>query len=66
MVKDLSRRKFLEQVSVGTAAGMGYSLLGEWDEARAANQLAQGLQQPGDLEDRLGYSLGRLGLEGER
>jgi uncharacterized protein len=37
MVKDLSRRKFLEQVSVGTAAGMGYSLLGEWAEARPAN-----------------------------
>jgi len=28
--------------------------------------LDQGLQQPGDLEDRLGYSLGRLGLEDER
>ena len=36
MVKDLSRRKFLEQVSAGTAAGMGYSLLGEW-EARAVS-----------------------------
>jgi hypothetical protein len=28
--------------------------------------LKQGLQKLGDLEDRLGYSLGRLGLEGER
>jgi enoyl-CoA hydratase/carnithine racemase len=28
--------------------------------------LEQGLQKPGELEDRLGYSLGRLGLEGER
>jgi predicted aldo/keto reductase-like oxidoreductase len=37
MTKDLSRRKFLEQVGVGTAAGMGCSLLGEWPEARAAN-----------------------------
>jgi uncharacterized protein len=37
MVKDLSRRKFLEQVGVGTAAGMGYSLLGEWAEGRPAN-----------------------------
>jgi aryl-alcohol dehydrogenase-like predicted oxidoreductase len=37
MVKDLSRRKFLEQVGVGTAAGMGYSLLGEWAEAHPAN-----------------------------
>jgi predicted aldo/keto reductase-like oxidoreductase len=37
MVKDLSRRKFLEQVGVGTAAGMGYSLLGEWTEARPTN-----------------------------
>lgn len=37
MVKDLSRRKFLEQVGVGTAAGMGYSILGEWAEARPAN-----------------------------
>jgi hypothetical protein len=36
MTKDLSRRKFLEQVGVGTAAGMGYSILGEWPEARAA------------------------------
>ncbi|MGB2668089.1 MAG: hypothetical protein WAK48_29120, partial [Candidatus Acidiferrum sp.] len=37
MVKDLSRRKFLEQVGVGTAAGMGYSLLGEWAEGRPTN-----------------------------
>jgi enoyl-CoA hydratase/carnithine racemase len=28
--------------------------------------LEQGLQKPGDLEDRLGYSLGRLGLDGGR
>jgi enoyl-CoA hydratase/carnithine racemase len=28
--------------------------------------LERGLQKPGDVEDRLGYSLGRLGLEGER
>jgi hypothetical protein len=26
----------------------------------------QGLQKPGDLEDRLGFSLGRLSLESER
>ncbi|MGB9434100.1 MAG: aldo/keto reductase [Candidatus Acidiferrum sp.] len=37
MMKDLSRRKFLEKVGVGTAAGMGYSLFGEWTEARAEN-----------------------------
>ena len=37
MVKDLSRREFLEQVGASTAAGMGYSLLGEWAEARPAN-----------------------------
>lgn len=37
MGQDLSRRKFLEQVGVGAAAGMGYSLLGEWTEARPAN-----------------------------
>ena len=37
MVKNRTRRKFLEQVGVGTAAGMGFSLLGEWEEARAAN-----------------------------
>jgi len=37
MMKDLSRRKFLEKVGVGTAAGVGYSLLGEWAEARAEN-----------------------------
>src|SRR3954471_1906737 len=28
--------------------------------------LEQGLQKAGELEDRLGYSLGRLGLQGER
>src|SRR5580658_7162804 len=37
MVKDLSRRRFLEQVGVGTAAGMGYSILGDWAEARPSN-----------------------------
>jgi aryl-alcohol dehydrogenase-like predicted oxidoreductase len=37
MVKDLSRRRFLERVGVGTAAGMGYSLLGDWAEGRPAN-----------------------------
>src|SRR4030095_10053501 len=52
MVKDLSRRKFLEQVSVGTAAGMGYSLLGEWEEARAVN--------PNPLPTR---TLGRTGAK---
>lgn len=41
MVNDLSRRKFLEKVGMGTAAGMGYSLLGEWASAQpvAANTL---------------------------
>lgn len=41
MVNDLSRRKFLEKVGVGTAAGVGYSLLGEWAQAQpvAANSL---------------------------
>ena len=34
MVDDLSRRKFLETVGIGTAAGVGYSLLGEWAQAR--------------------------------
>jgi aryl-alcohol dehydrogenase-like predicted oxidoreductase len=37
MAKDLTRRKFLEKLGAGTAAGMGYSLLGEWAEGRAAN-----------------------------
>ena len=37
MANDLTRRKFLEKLGVGTAAGMGYSLLGEWAEGRAAN-----------------------------
>lgn len=37
MVKDLTRRKFLEQVGVGTAAGLGLSLLGEKQSVRAAN-----------------------------
>jgi uncharacterized protein len=41
MVNDLSRRKFLEKVGIGTAAGMGYSLLGEWAPAQpvSANTL---------------------------
>jgi uncharacterized protein len=37
MVKDLSRRKFLEQVGAGTAAGVGYSILGDWAQARPAS-----------------------------
>jgi len=37
MTNDVSRRKFLEQLGVGTAAGMGYSLLPEWAQARPAN-----------------------------
>lgn len=37
MSSDLSRRKFLEKLGAGTAAGVGYSLLGEWTEARPAN-----------------------------
>jgi uncharacterized protein len=36
MSHDLSRRKFLEKIGAGTAAGMGYSLLGEWADARPA------------------------------
>jgi len=28
--------------------------------------LEQGLQQPGDSEDRLGFSVGQLGLNGAR
>jgi uncharacterized protein len=41
MSNDLTRRKFLEKLGTGTAAGMGYSLLGEWAEGRpaAANAL---------------------------
>jgi uncharacterized protein len=37
MANDLSRRKFLEKLSVGTAAGVGYSLLSEWAEGRQAS-----------------------------
>lgn len=37
MGQDLSRRKFLERVGVSAAAGMGYSLLGEWTGAQPAN-----------------------------
>jgi len=40
MEKDLSRRKFLEKLGAGTAAGVGYSLLSEWAEAREANSNA--------------------------
>jgi len=36
MDKDLSRRKFLEQIGVGTAAGVGLSLFNELAEARPA------------------------------
>ncbi len=34
MTTDLSRRKFLEKLGVGTAAGVGYSLLTEFAQAR--------------------------------
>ena len=34
MANDLSRRKFLETIGQGTVAGVGYSLLSEWAEAR--------------------------------
>ena len=37
MDKDLSRRKFLEQLGFGTAAGVGYSLLTEFAEASPSN-----------------------------
>jgi len=40
MVNDLSRRKFLEKLGAGTAAGVGYSLLSEWAEARPADSNA--------------------------
>jgi uncharacterized protein len=36
MIKDVSRRKFLEQIGLGTAAGMSLSLLNDLKEARAA------------------------------
>jgi predicted aldo/keto reductase-like oxidoreductase len=52
MAQDLSRRKFLERVGAGAAAGMGYSLLGEWTEARPAN--------PNALPTR---TLGRTGAQ---
>src|SRR4029077_9146715 len=35
-------------------------------QARIMALLKQGLQQPGDTEDRLGFSVGQLGREGER
>ena len=34
MDKDLSRRKFLEQIGIGTAAGLSLPLLNELAEAR--------------------------------
>jgi hypothetical protein len=37
MNKDLSRRKFLEQVGLGTAAGVSLSLLNPLAEARSAS-----------------------------
>ena len=37
MNEDLTRRKFLEKMGWGTAAGVGYSLLNEFAEARAAS-----------------------------
>lgn len=37
MANDLSRRKFLEKLGVGTAAGMGYSILSDFAEARNAS-----------------------------
>jgi uncharacterized protein len=37
MSSDLTRRKFLEKLGAGTAAGMTYPLLGEWTEVRPAN-----------------------------
>jgi uncharacterized protein len=41
MANDLSRRKFLETIGQGTVAGVGYSLVSDWAEARppAANTL---------------------------
>jgi enoyl-CoA hydratase/carnithine racemase len=35
-------------------------------QARIAALLEQGLEQPGDLQDRLGFYLGQLGLRAER
>src|SRR4051812_15500062 len=35
-------------------------------QARISALLEQGFQKPGDVEDRLGFHLGQLGLEGER
>src|SRR5713226_2596905 len=35
-------------------------------QERIKNLLEQGLQQPGDTEDRLGFSVGQLGVTGER
>ncbi len=37
MARDFSRRKFLEKLGVGTAAGVGYSILSDFAEARNAN-----------------------------
>jgi hypothetical protein len=35
-------------------------------QERIKTLLEQGLQKPGDTEDRLGFSVGQLGLTGER
>jgi enoyl-CoA hydratase/carnithine racemase len=35
-------------------------------QARIKTLLEQGLQQPGDTQDRLGFHLGQLGLDGDR
>jgi uncharacterized protein len=37
MANDLSRRKFLEKLGAGAAAGVGYSFLDDWAEARQAS-----------------------------
>jgi len=52
MTNDLSRRKFLETMGLGTAAGMGYSLLGELAEA-----------QPSDTNTLPTRTLGRTGAQ---
>jgi uncharacterized protein len=36
MSNDLTRRRFLERLGASTAAGVGYSFLGEWAEGRPA------------------------------
>jgi uncharacterized protein len=52
MSEDLSRRKFLEKVGIGAAAGLGYSLLTDFAEARPAG--------PNTLPHR---TLGRTGAQ---